>query len=312
MSTCAPVLLFVYCRLDHVKKTVEALQRNSLAESTDLIVYADAPAKVKDELSVNGVRDYVKSISGFKSVELIFQQTNKGLAKSIVEGVTEQVNKYGKVIVLEDDLITSPYFLEYMNDALNRYEGNSKVMQVSGYNFPISGAIPETFFLQLSSSWGWATWKESWSKLSMDTSQHIADVDKRNAVHRFNIEDGIGFYNHLLDNQSGVMNTWAVKWYASIFLQDGLCLYPSKTLVKNIGHDGSGENSLQNDAFAQQIVFYKRILVDKIALVEDAKVRKKISVFLQRIHGVPSPLREFKNKIRDKIRYEFRKLFGRK
>ncbi|MFM7021918.1 MAG: hypothetical protein ACKOXB_02995 [Flavobacteriales bacterium] len=312
MSGCAPILLFVYHRLDHTRQTIEALQKNHLAADSLLIVYSDAASKKEHEAGVQQVRNYLSSINGFIEVKIILQPVNKGLAKSIVDGVAEQINIHGRAIVLEDDLITSPYFLKYMNAALELYEKEEKVMQVTGFCFPVTGQLPSTYFVKLTSSWGWATWKRAWDTLSMDTEAHIHNIEKNNLVAAFDVDGGMGYFSHLLMNREGTMKTWAVKWYATVFLQDGLCLYPSKTLVKNIGHDGSGENSLQNLLFSKHLLYEREIVVERIKIKEDLRARKIISSFLRLMNGTPSKLQTLRNKIKDKIKYELGKLLGRK
>ncbi len=312
MSEKVPVVLFVYHRLDHLQKTVAALQKNILADQTRLIVYSDAAAKAEHAQKVEEVRTYIKSIQGFSEVEIILQEKNQGLAKSIIEGVSEQINKYGRLIVLEDDLETTPYFLQFMNDALELYKNEEKVMQVSGFTFSMGEKLPETFFVSHAPSWGWATWKRAWDHLSLDVDQHIKKISESKLEFRFNVDDGTDFFSHLLNNKSGKLNTWAVKWYASLFLNNGLCLYPQKSLVRNLGHDGSGENCLDhNQVFAIQPLG-GRISVKKIALQENIKARSVFSDFFRKMNGGNTRREEKINKIKDKIRYELRKLLGRK
>ena len=147
MSKIAPVVLFVYARLDHLQQTIEALQKNYLAKETKLIIYSDNAVKESHEADVLAVRNYLKTISGFESVEISEAKQNKGLAKSIIEGVTEQVNKYDRIIVMEDDLVSSPYMLNFMNEALDFYQNEDRVMQISAYSYPSSKFIPETYFM---------------------------------------------------------------------------------------------------------------------------------------------------------------------
>ncbi|MDD4082332.1 MAG: glycosyltransferase [Sphaerochaetaceae bacterium] len=154
----APIVLFVYSRLDHTKRTVEALKNNLLADESNLIIFSDAPKNEKSKKAVEEVRKYIHSIKGFKSVKIIERKNNVGLANSIIDGVTKVVNKYGKIIVLEDDLVTSKYFLNFMNDSLELYKNESKVISISGYTYPVGG-LAETFFIKGTDCWGWATWK---------------------------------------------------------------------------------------------------------------------------------------------------------
>ena len=159
----SPIALFVYNRPEHTRQTITALQKNRLAKTSDLIVFSDGAKNSKDQEGVDEVRSFVQNIYGFRSVTVNLSERNKGLAKSIIDGVTDVANRYGRVIVLEDDLIVSSSFLDYMNGALEYYSENDQVMHVSGYWYPIeSESLPETFFLRVPSSWGWATWARAW------------------------------------------------------------------------------------------------------------------------------------------------------
>ncbi len=150
----APITLFVYNRLSHTKQTINALKKNKLAEQSELIIFSDSFKNSDDKKKVNQVREYIRSIKGFKGVEIIERPDNFGLANSIIDGVTRVVNQYGKVIVLEDDLVTSSFFLEYMNNALLCYEDDPQVISIHGYNYPISD-LPEIFFIKGADCWGW-------------------------------------------------------------------------------------------------------------------------------------------------------------
>ena len=165
LISLSPILLFVYNRLEHAKKTIEALKNNYLAKESELIIFSDGPKKEKDKNNVEKVRNVIKNIEGFKNVEIKISENNKGLANSIISGVTEIINKSEKVIVLEDDLITHPYFLTYMNEALDYYKNNNKIWSISGYCPPIE--IPNNYYNDIflsprASSWGWGTWKNRW------------------------------------------------------------------------------------------------------------------------------------------------------
>src|SRR5690606_31084323 len=160
----------------HTQQTVEALQKNILAEESDLIIYSDAEKHQKNRGSVNDVRAYIKTIDGFNSVSIIERDKNYGLANSIIDGVTTVVEKYGKVIVLEDDLVTSPYFLQFMNDGLNIYDENKDVASIHGYVYPVNGHLPEIFFLRGADCWGWATWKDMWALFETDGAKLLNEL----------------------------------------------------------------------------------------------------------------------------------------
>jgi GT2 family glycosyltransferase len=243
----APIVLFVYNRPEHTLKTLEALAQNDLASQSELFVYCDGPktdATKQDQDSIYSVREILKKKQWCKTVTIKESHLNKGLADSIVEGVTEIVNRYGKIIVLEDDIVTSKGFLTYMNDALDIYQSHKKVMHIGSY-IPYTNfykKLPETFFSRFMSCWGWATWKTSWDMANWNECELYDQIKDPNARYEFNLEGVLNFHEQLERNISGAIKTWAIKWFASIFRCNGLCLYPSHSLTKNIGFDGTGEN----------------------------------------------------------------------
>ena len=239
MQKLAPVALFVYNRPDHTRRTLAYLQKNLLAEESRLFIYSDAAKTPADEAKVNDVREVVKEVSGFKSVKVILRGHNVGLANSIIDGVTQLVNEYGKVIVFEDDLLSSPYTLQYFNEALTRYEHEEKVMHIGAYMYDLKDKqLPETFLFRAATSWGWATWARAWKNFEPDIDALLPQFD-RSRIHQFSIEGTMNFWKQMLDFKAGKNNSWAIRWYASIFLKGGLTLNPSRSFIQNIGNDGS-------------------------------------------------------------------------
>jgi len=272
----SPVAIFTYNRLDHIKLTVESLLENKGADQTEVFFFSDA-AKVPDDLdAIISVRQYIRSVKGFKCVTFIDRETNYGLAKSIEDGVTLICHQYGRVIVLEDDLVLSPYFLRYMNDALNRYENDSRVMHISGYVFPIeSNGLPETFFYRATTCWGWATWQRAWQHFERDIPKLERSFTPR-MREEFNLDGINDFWAYIEKNSKGIINTWAIFWYASVFLHKGLCLHPAVSYVKNIGHDGTGTNCGLNNTFEvtladQSITEWTDIIIENELAVERLK-----------------------------------------
>ncbi|WP_318480484.1 glycosyltransferase family protein [Photobacterium leiognathi] len=253
MLNYAPIILFVYDRLDHTKKTIESLRENRISMDSDLFIYSDFHKKENDREDVLAVREYIKTIDGFKSISIIYRNENYGLAKNISEGVKEVINKYGKAIILEDDIVTSPYFLKFMNDALAKYQKNKNVWHISGWNYPIStDNLPETFFWQTMNCWGWATWKDRWNHFEKNPKSLIGSWDN-DKIKKFNLDGDYDFWCQVTANENGKINTWAVFWYATIFNNNGLCLNPTESLVDNIGNDGSGQNCGSFDPYKIQL-----------------------------------------------------------
>ena len=239
----APIALFVYNRPEHLLRTLSSLRANPLARDSTLYVFSDAAVGPQDSEAVETVRRIVKTTDGFNEICVREQPKNLGLAKSIIAGVTELAAAYGRVIVLEDDLVTAPGFLTYMNEALDRYDKDQQVMQVSGYMFPIERPkrVGQTFFCRIPTSWGWGTWARAWERFNSDSTQMVeflrSHPDRREA---FNLNGAYPYFDHLTLQAQGKLDVWGVRWYASMFTAGGLCLYPGQSLVQNIGMDGTG------------------------------------------------------------------------
>lgn len=240
--TLPPIALFVYNRPHHARKTLESLMANAEFSDSPLYVFCDGAKRKKDIPFVRETRELIRSYE-LDNATIIEREENMGLANSIITGVTELCNKYGRVIVVEDDLYLSPYFLKYMNTALDTYEECDKVMHISGYMFPVKGQLPETFFYRATSCWGWGTWKRAWDKFEPDTYTLLAGFKNRKKRREFDIQGSMKYYRMLILQAIGMNDSWAIRWYASVFLNNGLCLHPGKSLVNNIGHDDSGVHS---------------------------------------------------------------------
>lgn len=280
----APIVLFVYNRPEHTLKTLEALQQNLLSSESILYIYCDGPktnASKKDIDNIKAVREVIRKKIWCKEIIIRESTTNKGLATSIINGVTEIINKHEKVIVLEDDLETSPGFLSYMNQALWEYETEPAVMHVSGYMFPVREKLPSTFFYNTCSCWGWGTWERAWDKLQTDAIFLYEQLKEKKLLSRFNIEDSADFETQLLENISKKRTTWAVKWYATMILNNGYALHPYPSLVNNIGHDETGENCGASDKYKWKELA-SNITVVKAPISESLKARKAMIKFYRK------------------------------
>jgi hypothetical protein len=280
MKEYAPVALFVYNRLDHARRTVSALRQNLLAPDTDLIIFSDAPRKPDAKAQVQAVRDHIRTIGGFRSVTVIEREHNVGLAASIVGGVNELCTGRGRVIVLEDDLVTAPYFLTYMNDALDFYANDERVIAVHGYMFPVAMPLPETFFLRDPGCWGWATWKRAWDLFDADGTSHLARLREQQRENEFNLDGSYDYVGMLEGRIAGLNQSWAILWYATAFLKGKLTLYPGRSLVQNVGFDGSGTHGGDGSNFATQLSD-RPLIVSAIPVEEDLAVRAGLAAFLK-------------------------------
>jgi hypothetical protein len=256
----APIALFVYNRPDHLVKTISALQRNPLARHSDLHVFSDGANGSQDIPAVAAVRRFVETVTGFAKISIRRQPENLGLARSIISGVTELSAAYGRVIVLEDDLVVAPGFLTFMNHALDRYVNDEQVMQVSGYVFPVERPqrFAETFFCRVPTSWGWATWARAWERLNLDSIAMLESLQSPDRRHAFNLNGAYPYFEHLSQQAEGKLDVWGVRWYASMFVAGGLCLYPGRSLVQNIGMDGTGMHCGRSSDFDVKLSLAER------------------------------------------------------
>lgn len=285
MQKLAPIALFVYNRPEHTRRTLKFLQANYLAEESRLYIFADAAKTAKEEENVRQVQEVIESAEGFKNIKIIQQKTNLGLAQSIIKGVSQLIETYGKVIVFEDDLLSSPYTLEYFNEALDKYQDNEKLMHISAYMYPLASAdkLPETFIYRAVHSWGWATWKRAWVHFNPNIDDLIAQFDTQK-INDFSIDGKMNFWKQMKDFKAGKNNSWAIRWYASVFLKGGLTLNPSKSLIHNIGHDGSGIHSNKENTYAVSI--HQKAIKEFPEVIEENRIAYgKVKNFLAKRKG---------------------------
>lgn len=267
----APIALFTYNRPDKTQRVLESLIQNAEAKDSELFIFSDGP---KNEKAVEGVksnREYIHTVSGFKTVTIIEREKNWGLANSLIAGITEVINKYGRVIVVEDDLILSPYFLKFMNDGLEKYKDEDRVGAISGFVYPVKGELPNTFFLRYFNCWGWAIWKRSWDLLNLDTRHLLRKL--RFKKNEFDV-GGCGAYGNLYCQKVGLVDSWWVRLYASLFLANKLTLYPGVSLVANGGSDGSGTHggNKSNEGYSKVNIADSRVLIKDVEISENSLV----------------------------------------
>jgi len=284
MQSLAPIALFVYNRPEHTRRTLSYLKKNLLADESRLFIFSDAAKTDADQHKVEQVRHLIKEVHGFKAVKVIERKQNIGLADSVISGVTQLVNEYGKVIVFEDDLLSSVYTLQYFNDALKRYANEEKVMHIGAYMYNLKGnKLPETFFYRAASSWGWATWARAWKDFEPDIDKLIPQFDKEK-INRFSIEGTMNFWKQVEEFKAGKNNSWAIRWYASVFLKGGLTLNPSKSFINNIGNDGSGVHSNPESMYQVKIA-QKPVKHFPDEIKEDRQAYEAIKNFLKNRKG---------------------------
>lgn len=245
----APILLFTYKRLEPLKQTVEALQQNHLARQSDLYIFSDGPKSGSDAPQIEKIRSFLGTVDGFKSVNIESSEKNKGLATSIITGVTKVFELYDRVIVLEDDLLTTPNFLKYMNDSLNFYENASKAFSISAYSFNLKhndDPQSSTYFLNRGWSWGWGTWKDRWETVDWEVKDyHAFSKDKKR---KKEFAKGGSDLNKMLEKQmTGQLDSWAIRWFYHQYKIGGLTLYPLASKIYNNGFDSFATHTSGSD-----------------------------------------------------------------
>lgn len=285
-NTLAPLLLFVYNRPVYTQRVLDALASNPEAGNSLLYIYCDgAKAGANENIlqKIEKTREIVRAEYRFKEVIIIEQDYNKGLANSVISGVSDVCNKHGSVIVLEDDIVTSPFFLRYMNDALEIYKHISNVTTISGYWYPTTGELPETFFLKTPACWGWATWARAWKTFENDGNKLLSELKEKKLTRKFDLNGSIKYTRMLEEQILGKNNSWAIKWDAMNFINNNMCLYPGKSLVQNIGFEGDGVHSAKENYYDASLS-EKAIIVSLLPVEECSIALKALMQFYKKIN----------------------------
>jgi hypothetical protein len=302
----APIILFAYNRPWHTLQTLQSLKKNVLAAESALFIYIDGPKKDASEEQRKKIEEVKKVCEQEKwcgEVHIIQSRENKGLSASVLGGVTEIVNRYGKVIVLEDDLVSDIYFLKFMNDALEIYGKDDAVASVTAYIYPVPEKLPETFFLKGADCWGWATWKRAWNLLETDGKKLLTELKAKQLTGDFDFYGTYPYTSMLEDQVQGKNNSWAILWYASAYLKNKFTLYPGFSLIQNIGNDSSGTHSHNTDKF--RVKFESRpVEVKRQSIEEDVPSKKKISCFFESLRE------EKRSGFLDELKSRFRRMLN--
>ncbi|HWP00110.1 MAG TPA: glycosyltransferase [Methylococcus sp.] len=264
-SGFAPVVIFCYRRPDHLRRMLESLVACDGFDSSPVIVFGDGPKSPKEAGMVEQTREMARDLLGERA-EYYFRKENTGLARSIIEGVTAVVARFGRAIVIEDDLELAPGFLTYMNRALESFADDDRVWQVSGYMFdvPEFRTRSQALFLPILVSWGWATWKRAWDQFDpLATGWEVLESDPSLRL-RFNLDGAYDYTTMLKRQMSGQLDSWAIRWYWTVFREDGLVLFPPRTLVHNHGLDGSGTHG---HGFLRRFSSSPRFLTNEIPFI---------------------------------------------
>ena len=280
MGSLAPIALFTHSRLDHLRRTTEALALNPEAMDSELLVFSDGPRSELEAQSVQQVREHLYSLSGFRSVRIHESEENLGLSRSIIRGINNTLEKHDSVIVVEDDIVTSRHFLRFMNEGLQKFRDNERVASVHGYVYPTRRALPEAFFLRGGDCWGWATWRNAWARFRHDSRELLEDLRDQGLVDLFDFSGSFGFSKMLEKEGDGRVDSWAIRWHASLFLDNKLTLYPGKSLVENIGNDGTGTHPNKAKVFEANLAI-NPISFSQIEVEESSEARRAFEEFFK-------------------------------
>ena len=280
----APIALFCYRRPEHLRRTLSALAENNGASDHDVVVFCDGAAKseqVEPVAAVRRVLEEWRERSVFRSFTIDAQTVNLGLRRSVVRGVGRLCDEAGSVIVVEDDLVTSPYFLRYCQDGLQTYAANESVASIHGYSYPVTEPLPETFFLRGADCWGWATWKRAWHHYCDDAGKLRQEIIRNRSGKQFDLDGAYGYLQMLKNAESGRVDSWAVRWHASAYLNNMYTLHPGRSLVQNIGCDDSGTHCGPTEKYTGALA-ENRIDVQSQAVAESSVARAAIIRYFRR------------------------------
>ena len=259
--------------MNKLDAVITSLSENSEASSTALYIFQDGPRNDSDLKEINRILEFTNNIKGFREIKVYKNEVNLGLSKSITSGLTKFFETHTRAIVLEDDLVVSRNFLNYMNSGLDLYENENDVASIHGYLYPTISNMPQTFFLRGADCWGWATWRRAWKRFNNDGRYLLKKIQESKDREIFDFEGYGGYINMLQDANEGRNDSWAIKWYTSTFLEEMYTLYPGKTLVKNIGMDGTGVHRGENNKISNQKIG-QDVKMQKIPIKDNEKARK--------------------------------------
>ena len=298
----APIALFVYRRPEHTRRTLEFLRRNVGAGESALHIFCDGPRSEAEKPLTDEVREIAARAEGFASVELHAAERNRGLAASVVAGVDEMTARFGRVIVLEDDMESSPYFLSFMNEALNRFAHDGRIAEIHGYTAPLPPGTPECFLRRGADCWGWATWERGWRLFNPDAAALLTELKRRGETRLFDLDGAFPFCRMLADQAAGKLDSWAIRWQASVFLAGKYMLQSGRPLIRNIGGDGSGRHCAAG--VGEEFRLWER----PVGIPEEPETEREAvrQAYRASLGNWRIPL---SRRIAGKLRYEFRRLF---
>jgi len=277
----APVALFVYNRPEHTRKVLRALIKNKLFDESEIFIFSDGPKIDDDNIKISEVRKIIKS-HNLKNVNVIEHSSNLGLSKSIVQGVNKIINDYGEIIVIEDDILVSQFFLANLNNALTTYKDEEKVIAISGYTFPHTEILPEFFFITFPAVWGWATWKRRWDLFQSDSNSLLNTLNMNNLLDKHDHKKSFPYKRMLEDNAKGIIDSWGIRWYSSGVVAEKYTMMFNESQVENIGHDNSGYHSANTEVHKVSLSD-KSYKIDLVGISENELVNRQLKNYLHKV-----------------------------
>lgn len=292
----APIALFVFRRPEHARRALEALARNCAFGHSPLHVFCDAARSPAEAADVERTRQVVRDFP-HPDKHVVEAARNRGLANSIVEGVTALCERHGRVIVIEDDLLVSPHFLDYMNRALDRHADDERVMQVSGHMYPIAPPDADAVLLPMTTSWGWATWQRAWRRFDRGAAGAVRLRRSAWARYRFDLDGSYPYFAMLRHQLAGRSDSWAILWYLTVFAAAGRVLFPRQSLVENVGFDGSGTHCDERYAVPPPPWSMAPLGVDAPSRRADAQALARVKRHLRRERGLVRRLGDWRQRL---------------
>lgn len=294
----APICLFTYNRLQETQLTLQALRKNNLAKESDLFIFSDGPKNEQDKIKVDSVRSFLRSVDAFKSIKIIEAPSNRGLAQSIINGATQILKDHDTIIVLEDDLVTTPNFLDFMNQALQYYENEERIQSVNGYSLFLKGNTNDIYFQRRTGSWGWATWKSRWNPEIFD-KEKIKNIIAQNPsiLIDFKKHCGSDISKMLIDSINNRNDSWYVRWTFDHFLKEHYAVFHASSFIENIGHSNNATHCTGINVYTSKQVEPSKthFHFDKFQ-IPDQKIRKEFLYYFSKNYKIIARIHLLKTK----------------
>jgi glycosyl transferase family 2 len=285
----APIVIFAYNRPEFLKAVIDGLVKNEDASKSALYIFCDGAKNARDHEKVAALKKFARSVDGFKHVSVIERPINFGLSRSILGGVSEVCERHGSAIILEDDVVPNRHFLSYVNSALDKYADDRRVSSIGCYTFDTGFELPDTFFLRVPDCVGWAVWKRSWTEFEVDGRSLLKKLLAGGRRREFDFDGSYPYVQMLREQVRGYNQSWAVRWYAHVFLTGGLVLYPRWAVTRNIGlEDTSGTHGAAIDSYAPPRVADQPIVIADIPVKESIPGRAAWVSAFRKIRGGPA------------------------